>query len=133
MVRAHPLQNVYFNILAGSNWKDRFDVDYWGLSNRQGLEYIAKNDQRSLIKVIAGSNLALDGALRILKPADRARIIDIEWMGDADYIITNYRNNLVAAILEPRDNAGSIKAAGICQNNFFHHTTPFLIKYIKKP
>jgi hypothetical protein len=95
MVRAHPLQNVYFNILAGSNWKDRFDVDYWGLSNRQGLEYIAKNDQRSLIKVIAGSNLALDGALRILKPADRARIIDIEWMGDADYIITNYRNNKI--------------------------------------
>ena len=95
MVRSHPLQNTYFNELLGNNWKSQFDVDYWGLSNRQALEFIAKHDSSSLIKVTAGSNLALDGSVRMLKPEDRARIVDIDWMGDANYIITNYRNNTI--------------------------------------
>jgi hypothetical protein len=93
MLRAHPLQNIYFNQLVGSEWRTKFDLDYWGLSNQQSLEFILKDNPSKLIKIIAGSNLALDGAVRMLKPSDRSRIVDIEWMGDADYIITNYRNN----------------------------------------
>jgi len=41
MIRYHPLQNVYFNRLAGANLGEirrRFEMDYWGLSQRRALE-----------------------------------------------------------------------------------------------
>ena len=54
MVRYHPYQNVYFNVLAGRDMKDikkNFELDYWGLSYREALEYIVKNDKNKSIKI----------------------------------------------------------------------------------
>jgi hypothetical protein len=93
MVQAHPLQNVYFNFLAGKNWKSKFDVDYWGLANRQALEYIARHDERPLIKVFAGSDMDLNIASVILEPATRIRLVTVRSLADADYVLTNYRAN----------------------------------------
>jgi hypothetical protein len=39
MVRWHPYQYLYFNVLAGQSSK-RFDVDYWGVAYREPLEKI---------------------------------------------------------------------------------------------
>jgi hypothetical protein len=93
MVRAHPLQNVYFNTLVGSDWKSKFDVDYWGLANRIALEYIAQQDDRPLIKVFAGSDMDLNIASVILDPTVRTRIVVVNAIGNADYILSNYRAN----------------------------------------
>lgn len=35
MVKDHPHQNVYFNFFAGKNIETKFELDYWGLSNKQ--------------------------------------------------------------------------------------------------
>lgn len=94
MIQANPLQNVYFNILAGTEWKKNFDVDYWGLSNRLALTYITQHDHRALIKIYPGSTMALPSSIKILKPSDKARFIIVDWEGDADYVLTNYRSNL---------------------------------------
>ena len=40
MVRDHPLQNVYFNLLAEPAVDQRFELDYWGVGYRKDLEYI---------------------------------------------------------------------------------------------
>lgn len=93
MVSAHPLQNVYFNTLVGSDWKSKFDVDYWGLANRIALEYIAQQDDRPLIKVFAGSDMDLNIASVILDPTVRTRIVVVNAIGNADYILSNYRAN----------------------------------------
>jgi hypothetical protein len=93
MIRAHPLQNVYFNVLASTPWKDHYELDYWAVSSRKALEYIARHDDRPLIKVNMGSIIFFDEALKILKPSDRARFVEAEWEGNADYILTNYRPN----------------------------------------
>jgi len=87
MVRAHPLQNVYFNALAGKNWKSKFDVDYWGLSNRMALEYILERDQARVVRVYP-PGLGFVTPL-ILKKDFRARFAPIELIGNADYI-TDY-------------------------------------------
>ena len=50
MIKDHPHQNVYFNFLAGKNIQTKFELDYWGLSNKQALEYILKNDSKNIIK-----------------------------------------------------------------------------------
>ena len=75
MVKAHPLQNVYFNALAGSNWKANYDLDYWGLANRGALEYIVKNDSSPMISISTNSASYVDQSRRIIDPADRSRLL----------------------------------------------------------
>jgi hypothetical protein len=42
MIRNHPYEYVYFNILAGGskNAQKQFDFDYWGMSYKQVYEYL---------------------------------------------------------------------------------------------
>jgi hypothetical protein len=91
MVRYHPYQNTYFNILAGSKMsviKDRFALDAWGLSVRKGLEYIASTDPAKTIKVrvMGGYN---KGVL-LLDKKDRKRL-NVENFNPPNYIIETYR------------------------------------------
>ena len=93
MIQAHPFQNVYFNFLVKENWKTRFDLDYWGLANRQALEWILGNEKKSYINVWQGSlsNVAL--SLKMLPKNQRERIGIVDRPQDADYILTNFRLN----------------------------------------
>jgi hypothetical protein len=90
MIRAHPIQNVYFNVLAGVDHKSRYDLDYWGLANRQALEYILKNDPRPAIKVQAISETPLDNAFFMIPPPERERLVFVEGESRADYAIDNF-------------------------------------------
>lgn len=90
MIRYHPFQNVFFNILAGENVGMRFTLDYWGLSYRQGLEYIARNDKRPVINLAANSFTSLVNNLIFLDKEDRARL-QITDKYQADYFLTEYR------------------------------------------
>lgn len=89
MIQAHPLQNVYFNGLAGSNLKERFDLDYWGLANKLALERIAAQDSRPDIRVYAASFTPLYPNL-YLKPEMQRFSISPGKEG-ADYILNNWR------------------------------------------
>jgi len=92
MVANHPHQNVYFNCAVRdmSTAKENFELDYWGLSYKQGLEYILKNDTSSRI-TINGSNDPCILALMILDPADRKRLTYEYEIEKCDYYLTNYR------------------------------------------
>jgi len=94
MITNHPNQNIFFNTLAGKNWNAQFDVDYWGLSTRQALEEIARIDNRPKILIYAGSVMSLSDSLKILAPEIRARFDVTTNLKAANYILTNYRNNL---------------------------------------
>jgi hypothetical protein len=91
MVHDHPLQNLYFNLLAGTRVGERFEMDYWGLGYRQDLEYILAHDERPQIKVNAPF---IFSAIfnRVLLPADqRDRLVFVDTPEEADYFVTNYR------------------------------------------
>ncbi len=93
MAREHPFQNLYFNRLAGTDMqtvKMNFDLDYWGLSHRQGLEALLRLDPRSRIKIYADSPVALRNAA-ILYPKDEQRLEFVDQIEQADYFIGNYR------------------------------------------
>jgi len=90
MVKQHPHQHVYFNRWAGSDLRQRFDLDYWGLSYRQALEHIAATDASERIRVCVANDPGLLNSL-ILPPSDRARL---KLTGDptqADYFVGNFR------------------------------------------
>jgi hypothetical protein len=72
--RAHPFQNVYFNVFAGRGLRNRYEMDYWGLGNRRAIEYILAREQNPIINIAADSVTLLGTTMRILKPNERDRV-----------------------------------------------------------
>lgn len=101
MIRAHPLQNVYFNVLAGQDWKARFDLDYWGLANRGGLEYILSVDPSPVVVVSTVSASSVEQSFAIIEPEDRHRLVYVrhDQLAQTDlaggsipvYVFNNYK------------------------------------------
>ncbi|NQU73442.1 MAG: glycosyltransferase family 39 protein [Candidatus Omnitrophica bacterium] len=93
MVKYHPHQYVYANILAGRDMggvKARDALDYWGLSYRKGLEYILKTDKSDKIKVCLGYGR---NNIPILPANDRKRLVFVKTMDKADYFLGNYKHS----------------------------------------
>lgn len=91
MVRIHPFENVYFNSLAGDprTLRHRYEMDYWGLSYKQGIDYIIAHDSRDIIKLHAENPGQL--YVEYMLPhylASRIIFVDLD---EADYFLTNYR------------------------------------------
>ena len=89
IVKSHPLQNNYFNIIVGKNWKNKFDMDYWGVGNHIAIKKILESDNRNLITVCAKSYTPLAYTHKILESYDKKRI-KISCNADIDYVIDNY-------------------------------------------
>lgn len=93
MIRNHPNQYLYFNALAGGYFKAKanFDFDYWGISQKQILDFFLTRP------VPAGSSIYIDQILpyaeRVMIPALHARgMIFAESVDQAEYYVTIYRD-----------------------------------------
>jgi hypothetical protein len=89
---AHPFQYVYFNAFTKHNDKDlryEYEIDYWGLSYKQGLEFLLSTDTAAIIP-IAAENAPCELNVRFLPPekAKRFRMVPLQ---EARYFLTNYR------------------------------------------
>lgn len=93
MIHDHPLQNVYFNLLAGPHVDERFDLDYWGLGYKQDLAYIATHDPRPVITVYSPPPTSAHYSRFLLPDGQRERLLIVESPDTADYFITNYRQH----------------------------------------
>ncbi|MFD1467496.1 glycosyltransferase family 39 protein [Hymenobacter caeli] len=91
MVTMHPLQNTYFNLLPGRHLEERYELDYWVLSYRQGLEWIARHDDRAHVKVAAQMPTVLESNRRMLSDYDQDRLEVVTDGQQADYYLTTYR------------------------------------------
>ena len=89
MIKDHPHQNVYFNFLSGKNVQTKFELDYWGLSNKQALEYILKNDNKNVIRIGSAGPISIENSKQILSSLEKNRIL-ISKNSKSDYIIDNY-------------------------------------------
>ncbi|MGC4057204.1 MAG: glycosyltransferase family 39 protein [Chitinophagaceae bacterium] len=99
-ISSFPLSNVYFNVLAGTRpdeIRHRWEMDYWGLSFRQGLNYILDHDTSSHIIVRYRESpcaatyrifFAQDRRLELQHVEETDQLIE---RGAGDYFITNYR------------------------------------------
>ncbi len=90
MISRHPFQYMYFSI-PSRFVQGNFELDYWSLGSRAGLQWILDHDRTPVVKVypagritrIASDLLPLNGWARI------------EWTDPdkADYIVDNFRAN----------------------------------------
>ena len=91
MFKYHPYQNVYFNFLAGKDFNNKFELDYWGLSNVNALRYIVENDDGNInVSRVGLSDLHLSKAFLSKKYRNKISVIDD--IKISHYIINNYRN-----------------------------------------
>jgi hypothetical protein len=93
MIKSHPFEDVYFNILLSKKdqyLRKTFELDYWGTSYKQALEYIVAHDRSPVLKIKVANHPGEYNSF-ILKPEDRKRIRYVEADDQADYFITNYR------------------------------------------
>ena len=91
-VKLHPYQQVYFNALVDksnnallANW----EMDYWGLSFKEGFEKILELDSSKQIRVNISNESAIDN-WRLSQEIDD-RIILVDSIFNAKYFISNYR------------------------------------------
>jgi hypothetical protein len=101
MTKAHPYQNVYFNFLAGKGLANKFDLDYWGISLRECLEYIAGSTKTDEINIFASGILNLSAGLDMLSATSRKRFHVVSSVAQADFLITNFRDDLKSYTVVP--------------------------------
>ena len=94
MIKNNPFQQVYSTELLSTKSSEyirtHFELDYWGASYKQSLDYILKEDNSSLINVfVCNTNGGLN--VNILPIENRKRINIVKTVQDAKYFITNYR------------------------------------------
>jgi hypothetical protein len=92
LIDLHPYENVYFNFLAGKDMKEvkqNFELDYYGVSSKQALDYILKNDPSVKLNIYAEQYPQQLNAQYL--PAEQRNRIKFSEMEYADYFITQYR------------------------------------------
>ena len=92
MWRAHPQQQVYFSFLPPAAATRLFEGDYWGLSYRQGLEWVAAHDTTAELGVAGQNDGLIEKNLAIVKPEVRKRF-KLVGAARARYYLTAYRKH----------------------------------------
>lgn len=93
MFNNFPLQHVYFNeafaFYPSEYTRKNYELDYWGPSYRESLEYILLHDSTSSIAVYAENDPGEYNL--VILPKDQKKRLHFTDMENADYFITNYR------------------------------------------
>ena len=92
LIILHPYQQVYMNCLVSKkpeSIRTNWEMDYWGLSYKEGFEKLLSMDSSTTIKVKAANISAIDN-WKLVNERD-SRIILVDKIEEADYLISNYR------------------------------------------
>ena len=92
MVAMHPNQQVYFSYLPRRQAEVLFERDYWGLSMRQGLEYLVAHQPKGRLHVYVDHTVLFDNNKVWLSPADQARLVLGEDSVRGRYFLADYRS-----------------------------------------
>ena len=69
--------------------KKNFELDYWGLTYREGLEYILKNDKRDTIKIACNTIMGKVN-FDIFPLKEKKRLVYVKNPEEAVYYLSNY-------------------------------------------
>ena len=88
ILKNHPNQYLYFNLLNKKYFMKNFDLDWWGVTHKTIIDYILKNDGGDKIHVYAKGFTNLRDTYLYLNEENKSRII-LSNFNDAKYIIDN--------------------------------------------
>jgi hypothetical protein len=93
LIRYPRYGTVYFNQLAGDpqTLRKRFELDYWGISYKEAIDYILATDKSDQIPIYIADVSGLDYINSVLSPEQKARFDVLKSPDDgARYFIGNY-------------------------------------------
>jgi hypothetical protein len=89
VVSHHPHQQVYFNALAPKDLERQFELDYWGLSYRDGLTEVLRREPVGTVRVAVA---AVPGRLNaLILPKEQRDRLRFRPVRDAKYLLSNHR------------------------------------------
>lgn len=95
LARLHPYPHVYFNALTSHDdqyLRQHYDLDYWGTSYLECLQYIADHDPRPRVHVHVAHEPGRTNAWLLRREDDeRLHIEEARDLADADYFVSNHR------------------------------------------
>ena len=83
----HPNQYAYFNNLM-NNYHKNFDIDWWGISNKEAIKFIDLIDKRNQIYIFSNGPSLRNTTARLLN-GDESKFKITKKENDANYIIDN--------------------------------------------
>ena len=92
LVNLHPFQYVYFNKIFEDKANNLFEIDYWGVANKQALKDIIVNNpdkEKIVIGVASFANLNLSKKM-LSQDLKKRIIISGQEFDNADFIFKNY-------------------------------------------
>lgn len=111
MIHNHPLENMYFSIpsaLAAHN----FELDYWGLSFREGIEYVLAHDHRPVLVLHPTSSPGYSSVLA-LSAEEQSSLRYTADDSKANYVLDNFRQHNYQATYPPEKKVKDITVDGI--------------------
>ena len=93
-IQNHPHEQVYFNSLVSQEdeyLRANYEMEYWGCSFKQALEYILEHDNSKSIKISANFSFPMHNNVMLLRKEDRDRFVIVDNVQQADYFLTNFR------------------------------------------
>ena len=92
LIKLHPYQYSYFNLIFEKNANKLFEIDYWGLANKDALENIVKNNlekDKIIIGVASFTNLYLSKKMLPYKLRNKIIIAGQDYQ-NTDFIFSNH-------------------------------------------
>ena len=89
MVKNHPYQYIYFNSFV-NNVDKKFELDYWGTSNRDMLSFIVNHDDSEKINIYVHSISEYYFSSLMLNEKNEKRLNFVKDISIADYLVTNH-------------------------------------------
>lgn len=111
MVSSHPLQYMYYS-LPSRFIEGNFELDYWGLAFRPGLEWILEHDSSPRITAFVSGSAGWD-TLNILTREQRKRLIIVGKASNAKYALDNFRWKEYQRWFPPENLVHSIHVSGM--------------------
>jgi hypothetical protein len=92
MIKLHPHQMLYFNVISHKTAFENFDYDYWGLTYRKGYEKLLSynNESSSKIRLWTNEFLIPNSTYRQLTKNQQERIEFIKEISQSDYCVIEY-------------------------------------------
>jgi len=119
LIRLFPYHYVYFNetVSRRENYRaEQFEMDYWGLSYYEGIQYILAHDPRPEIRIMSYTQAQVPAFL-LLKPEEK-RAVNAGGIPDADYLMTITRFH--------RLNAHNLKEFPVLYHAVYRDGSPIL-------
>ena len=88
LTKFHPYQNNFFNVLFEKKANQLFEIDYWGLSNKEALTIVAKYGYKSKVCNLGLADLYQSKKM-ILKKYQSNIIIEGQKFNECDIILSN--------------------------------------------